>query len=54
MSRYFEVDSILAEEERVPVIWKRAAAGCGHLDPSCGVDVCTHIFFTVYMLSVCS
>ena len=37
-SPYFSLHSILAEEERVPVVWNVYTKGVGYLDPSVGSD----------------
>ena len=39
MSRYFSLDELLAEDERVPVRWLNAAPGVGYLDASTGSEV---------------
>ena len=36
MSRYFSVDDVLGEDERVPVRWLAPARDVGYLDPSSG------------------
>ena len=33
---YYDVEAILREEERVPVVFRCAAHKLGHIDPSCG------------------
>jgi hypothetical protein len=37
-SPYFSLHSILAEEERVPVVWSDFTKGVGYLDPSVGSE----------------
>ena len=37
-SPYFSLHSILAEEERVPVVWSDYTKGVGYLDPSIGSE----------------
>lgn len=38
-SQYFDIDDILAEDERIPVEWRTPAKNVGHLDASCGKNV---------------
>jgi GINS complex subunit 3 len=38
MSRFFSIDDILAEDERMPLKWLSDAVGVGYLDPSNGSD----------------
>lgn len=38
MSKYFNIDDILAGEERVKVVWNADAYKLGYLDPSMSPD----------------